>query len=197
MLFRSHVLRAKETILEEYLYIITRTHQFRRIGEINMTGTAGQKRVPTVFIKNYEFLLPPLPEQKAIASLLSVWDEAIEKTERLIEVKEKIFHSSRKELITKTDESFCTYKLKEICKIVKGEQLNVTNMIKDGDYYVLNGGVFPSGFTNQWNTIANTISISEGGNSCGFVNYNKENFWADCHCYTLKELTKNVTTDFL
>lgn len=30
-----------------------------------------------------------LPEQKAIADLLSTWDEAIEKTERLIQVKEK------------------------------------------------------------------------------------------------------------
>jgi type I restriction enzyme S subunit len=31
---------------------------------------------------------PPLPEQKAIADMLSTWDEAIEKTERLIQAKE-------------------------------------------------------------------------------------------------------------
>ncbi len=31
---------------------------------------------------------PPLPEQKAIADLLSTWDEVIEKTERLIQAKE-------------------------------------------------------------------------------------------------------------
>jgi len=34
-------------------------------------------------------LLPTLPEQKAIADLLSTWDAAIEKTERLIWAKEK------------------------------------------------------------------------------------------------------------
>lgn len=38
-------------------------------------------------LKAFPVLLPPLPEQKAIADLLSTWDEAIEKTERLIQAK--------------------------------------------------------------------------------------------------------------
>ena len=84
-----HVLRAKNSILADYLFLITRTYRFRAKGKLNMTGSAGQKRVPVLFVKNYEFPLPPLPEQKAIASLLSLWDEAIEKTERLIEAKER------------------------------------------------------------------------------------------------------------
>ena len=48
--------------------------------------------VPVINAKNLKgqkISLPPLPEQKAIADLLSTWDEAIEKTERLIQVKEK------------------------------------------------------------------------------------------------------------
>lgn len=39
-------------------------------------------------LKAFPVLLPPLPEQKAIADLLSTWDEAIDKTERLIQAKE-------------------------------------------------------------------------------------------------------------
>ncbi len=35
--------------------------------------------------------IPPLPEQKAIANLLTTWDDAIAKTKRLIELKEKWF----------------------------------------------------------------------------------------------------------
>ena len=40
-------------------------------------------------VKNTPILLPPLSEQKAIAELLSTWDTAIDKTERLIVTKEK------------------------------------------------------------------------------------------------------------
>ena len=36
-----------------------------------------------------KYALPPVPEQKVIADLLSTWDEAIEKTEKLILAKEK------------------------------------------------------------------------------------------------------------
>jgi len=42
-------------------------------------------------LKAFPVLLPPLPEQKAIADLLSIWDEAIETTEKLIQAKEKRF----------------------------------------------------------------------------------------------------------
>ncbi|MBP3284473.1 MAG: restriction endonuclease subunit S [Clostridia bacterium] len=33
------------------------------------------------------------------------------------------------------------------------------------------------------NTKANTVTISEGGNSCGYVNFMKEPFWCGAHCY--------------
>lgn len=38
--------------------------------------------------ENYQILLPPLPEQQAIAQLLSTWDTAIHKTEALLSQKE-------------------------------------------------------------------------------------------------------------
>lgn len=43
----------------------------------------------------------PLPEQKAIADLLSTWDSAIEKTERLIAAKEKALNWRIHDLIVK------------------------------------------------------------------------------------------------
>ena len=78
--------------------------------------------------------------------------------------------------------------LKDICTIVKGQQLGKKEMLAEGKYYVLNGGINPSGFTDSFNTKENTISISEGGNSCGYVNLNTEKFWSGGHNYTLQDL---------
>ncbi len=51
-------------------------------------------------ITNQVIKVPPLPEQKAIAELLSTWDEAIEKTEQLIQAKEKRFKWLLQKLIS-------------------------------------------------------------------------------------------------
>ena len=51
-------------------------------------------------VHKQSILVPPLPEQKAIASLLEKWDTAIEKTEALIAAKEKQFKRLLKRLLS-------------------------------------------------------------------------------------------------
>ena len=51
---------------------------------------------------------------------------------------------------------------------------------------MLNGGTEPSGYLEKYNTLENTITISEGGNSCGYVKYNKCKFWCGGHCYSIE-----------
>ena len=54
------------------------------------TRAIGQANVnPTELKKHCYCPIPPLTEQKGIANLLSTWDEAIDKIERLIQAKEK------------------------------------------------------------------------------------------------------------
>lgn len=61
----------------------------------------------------------------------------------------------------------------------------------------MNGGIEPSGYYDRYNTDANTISISEGGNSCGYVLYNNVPFWSGGHCYTLQNIKEGYRNLFL
>ncbi|MDP2215809.1 MAG: restriction endonuclease subunit S [Methanolobus sp.] len=67
-----------------------------RRGQGAVRVNIGQKDLSKV-----SMTVPSIPEQKAIADLLSTWDEAIEKTERMIQVKEKRFKWLLDNLIVK------------------------------------------------------------------------------------------------
>ncbi|MEZ8411781.1 restriction endonuclease subunit S [Vibrio splendidus] len=74
-----HVLRAKKGICPDFIYFITNTSAFRVRGEINMQGSAGQKRVTTDYLKLYTMVVPKeLKEQQKIASVLTTADKEIE-----------------------------------------------------------------------------------------------------------------------
>lgn len=87
--------------------------------------------------------------------------------------------------------------LKAIVSIEKGQQINGMLLAKTGKYYYLNGGIAPSGYIDDYNTSEETISISEGGNSCGFVSYNLQKFWSGGHCYTLKIMAEQCRSKYL
>lgn len=88
-------------------------------------------------------------------------------------------------------------KLGAICKIKKGVQFNRIELSDAGMYPCINGGITPSGYSDLWNTEAETITISEGGNSCGYVNYLTSRFWSGGHCYSLLDLKKGLDKGFL
>jgi len=83
-------------------------------------------------------------------------------------------------------------KLKELASYNKGQQINGNMLLNEGKYEYLNGGINPSGKWNEYNVEGNTIAISEGGNSCGYVNYMNRNFWCGAHCYYLFNIKCNV-----
>lgn len=70
--------------------------------------------------------------------------------------------------------------------IYTGIQFNKKDMSEVGTYPVLNGGINPSGFTENFNEQENTITISQGGASAGYVNWMKCKFWAGAHCFIVK-----------
>ena len=82
--------------------------------------------------------------------------------------------------------------LKSIASFSKGEQISGDLLLKDGEYPYLNGGINPSGMWNEYNVEADTVTVSEGGNSCGYVNYMDTPFWCGAHCYYLYDVKCDV-----
>ena len=193
------VLTPKPDLLDSvYLFQMLFSHHMLSIYYAANVGS-NYPAINSSDIPNFKIPIPPLSEQKAIASLLETWDTAIEKTEALIAAKEKQFKWLLKTLISDQQDNpeWRRVTLGDICKISKGIQLNRLQMIQTGKYPVLNGGIDPSGNTDKWNTPANTVTISEGGNSCGYVNLMTQKFWAGGHCYTLVDLEDEVDIGFL
>lgn len=87
-------------------------------------------------------------------------------------------------------------KLGDVCEVHTGEQLNRNDMVDDGQFPVINGGKEPSGYTNSFNEQANSITISQGGESAGYVNWIDKDFWAGAHCYVV-ENKENTVKKFL
>ena len=83
-------------------------------------------------------------------------------------------------------------KLSDITQYSKGVQINGDELVDNGDYIYLNGGINPSGRWTESNVGANTVTISEGGNSSGYINYITEPFWCGAHCYYLFNGPKNT-----
>ena len=120
-------------------------------------------------LKHIRVYHPAIEEQKKIARLLSLIDERITTQNKIIEKLESLIRGIYKTLLGESDQ----YRyLDELCEIKKGVQVNKEKLSEKGLYYVMNGGITPSGYYDLYNTEANTISISEGGNSCGYVQYN-------------------------
>lgn len=73
------VFRGKNSISDtDFVYYLSREEGVRRFAEQNMIGTSGRQRVVKDAFQNLVLDLPPLPEQQAIAEILSALDDKIE-----------------------------------------------------------------------------------------------------------------------
>ena len=149
--------------------------------------------VPIISKSTFEQLSnkrPCLQEQEKIGSLFALLDERIATQSKLIEDLKKLKSAISENLFKAVNGDVVI--LSEICEIIKGKQVNGEFLSEKGKYYVMNGGTEPSGYYSDYNVETNTISISEGGNSCGYVQFNTSPFWSGGHCYTIQKIAGNV-----
>lgn len=91
-------LRCKEKIYNEFLYqlIITKKNELERL-----SGGSTFLEISSSSLKDFSILVPPLKEQKKIATILTSVDTVIEKTEAEIEKLQLLKKGIMQELLTK------------------------------------------------------------------------------------------------
>ncbi|MFC6400676.1 restriction endonuclease subunit S [Mammaliicoccus sciuri] len=194
----THLFSPNNNLNSEFLLYFTQTKVYRKFIKRQGVGIS----VLGISKKNLDKLLVSLPkynEQKKIGEFFSKLDQQIEleeqKLEKLEEQKKGYMQKIFSQELRFKDGSGNEYpewedvKLQNIANIKKGEQIKKENIDNNGKYYHLNGGTTASSRTNLFNTNPFTISISEGGNSCGFIKMNKEYFFSGGHNYTLLDLS--------
>ncbi|HHM0730627.1 TPA: restriction endonuclease subunit S, partial [Elizabethkingia anophelis] len=197
--------KIKEEFNSYFVFIQTKTIQYYKWVQL-MSMRSGQPGINSQEYASYSFNIPSKNEQNKISAFLSLIDERILSQKKIIEQLETLMKGNlekifRQKLRFKNKQGnyfsiWKTMKLDEICDIKKGEQLNKDDLTESGNYPCLNGGMSFSGYTDKFNSDENTITISEGGNSCGFVNFMKSKFWLGGHCYKII-LKKDISKDFL
>ncbi|MBU3190746.1 restriction endonuclease subunit S [Clostridium bowmanii] len=140
-----HVLRAKKTeSIPLYIYYTISSNNFIQQAKANMTGSAGQRRVPTGFLKEYIITTPPLEEQQNISLILSSVDEKIENTDKLIEKTKELRKGLMQKLLTKGI-GHDRFKDTELGMIPEEWEIKrLIDIVDKSDRYSFTGGPFGS-----------------------------------------------------
>ncbi|MBT0783258.1 restriction endonuclease subunit S [Campylobacter upsaliensis] len=174
---------------------------------VSLTETGARFRFDFKRWEKFPIPLPPLEIQYKIVEILDTFTELQAELQAELEARLKQYHYYRNKLLSfeelqrRTDMlnggGLKLVSLGEVCEIQKGRQLNKTELLDNGKFPVINGGISPSGFWNEGNCKANRITISQGGASAGYVNFMLIPFWAGAHCYVIENEKENVVYKFL
>lgn len=194
---------ADSRFIEKYIA----TNQFKRELHKRIIHVAFPKKINLGDIGKCEVAIPTIPEQQKIAEFLGMVNTRVgllrRRWEALAAYKKAMMQLlfARTLRFTRSDGSpfpdWQEKRLGEIATIRKGEQLNRDTLSDECEFPVINGGKTASGYADQWNTEANVITLSEGGNSCGYVDWQSKRFWLGGHCYAILPTFSDLSNSFL
>ena len=101
-IYTTNILRAKPSANLDlrYFFYVTKTKDYDDYIQSITKPAVNQASFTTKDFQKYKFQLPPLPEQKKIARILSTWDNAISATKRLLENSQQRKKALMQQLLT-------------------------------------------------------------------------------------------------
>ena len=86
--------------IPRFVYYLAKSPAFRSFAIARMRGTSGRQRVPRNVFDEFKVGVPPIPEQRKIAAILSSVDDAIERTQSVIDQMRIVKRSLMQQLLT-------------------------------------------------------------------------------------------------
>ncbi|MUK37857.1 restriction endonuclease subunit S [Aliivibrio fischeri] len=190
----AHILESSSICDSEWFF---NYFKHRNITNFLSRQGAGRFKLNKATLEKLPLLVPPLPEQRKIAQILSTWDRGIATTEKLIDASKQQKKALMQQLLTgkkrlidpETGKAFEgeweNTHLSNIASIKKGKALSAKNLVA-GSYPVIAGGK-SSPYSHVDFTHENVITVSASGAYAGYVSYHPYKIWAsDCSVVTAK-----------
>jgi type I restriction enzyme S subunit len=98
--FPTYVFNRDVVIPEFFQYLIPSKRFVYNLGIISPGGAGRNRVLDRKDFLHLQFIMPPVPEQKKIAEILSTWDRAIETLDKLISAKTRLKKGLMQKLLT-------------------------------------------------------------------------------------------------
>jgi type I restriction enzyme S subunit len=192
------VFRGKENVSDnDFVFYLSRWDEVRGYAESRFEGTSGRQRVPKNCFDNLFLNLPPLPEQTAIAEVLSSLDDKIDLLHRQNKTLEQLAETLfRQWFVEEAEESWEVGHLGDFVNIVYGKNLPTKYLLPAG--YPVFGGNGQIGFYNRYLYEKPQVLVSCRGEASGVVNISLEKSFVTNNSLVL-EIGKRpeITFEFL
>lgn len=180
-------------LLQNYLYIVLQSDDFFDYVTSTSKGTK-MPRGDKDAILNYEFRLPSLDEQKRLSGNIINLEKKIllnkQINDNLLDLSFTLFNKKfpNMELGSNLIENYFLPH--------RGKNL-VSKNVKSGSVPVVAGGLTPTLFHNEANTLSPVITISSSGANAGFVNLWTVPVWSSDSSFIDNSITDNIYFWFL
>ncbi len=179
-----------------FIYWLMRTGEYHWFIVGAASGTSIKHTSPKT-IKDYKFFLPPLPEQKAIAEVLSSLDDKIELLHRQNKTLEDMAQALfRKWFVEDANEGWEFGKLGDVVEIFDSKRIPLSKIerqkMKDGDsLYPYYGAAQVMDYINDYIFEGEYILMAEdgtvkAGEGYPVLQYTSGKFWVNNHTHVLK-----------
>ncbi|WP_374855926.1 restriction endonuclease subunit S (plasmid) [Acinetobacter indicus] len=181
---------------KDYIYFALKEEGLSKYLASQSSGSANQANISKADIEDLDIALPPLPEQKTIASVLSSLDDKIDLLHRQNKTLEAMAETLfRQWFIEEAKEDWDVSPLGDVVKIAYGKNLPTSRLLDSG--YPVFGGNGQIGFYDRFLYSEPQVLVSCRGEASGKVNISLPNSFITNNSLILERKENGISFEYL